>query len=171
MSSLDLHIRLARPEDDAAIGDLLVAAFETQYAKKLPEVKYTDERRRELRDVATKRAQGTVLVGELGGEVVGTVTVYPPGVKLSEAWRPRMADLRALGVHTAHFGKGYAQPLLDEAERIAWAWDIDFIGLHVRRGALGVARLYEKRGWIRAPEGDLDLLPLGFLEAYAKPRP
>ena len=170
MTTHNLHIRIARPEDDAAIGDLLVSSFEARYAKKLPEVKYTDERRRELRDVASKRAQGPVLVAELAGEVVGTVTVYPPGVRLSEAWRPRMADLRALAVHTGHFGKGFAQPLLDVAEQLAWAWEVDFIGLHVRRGVHGVARLYEKRGWIRAPEGDMNL-PTVFLEAYAKPRP
>jgi len=47
-------IREARPEDDAAIGELLVEAFVTQYARKLPEVVYTEERKSALRDVANK---------------------------------------------------------------------------------------------------------------------
>jgi len=47
-------IREARPEDDAAIGELLVEAFVTQYARNLPEVVYTEERKSALRDVANK---------------------------------------------------------------------------------------------------------------------
>ena len=37
--------------------------------------------------------------------------------------------------------------------------------LHVRRGNRGVARLYMDRGYVRAPEGDLDL-PEVLLDAY-----
>ena len=43
-------IREARPEDDAAIGELLVDAYITQYAKKLPEV--VDGLRKATRQVA-----------------------------------------------------------------------------------------------------------------------
>jgi hypothetical protein len=38
--------------------------------------------------------------------------------------------------------------------------------LHVRRGAVGVANLYRRRGYERVESADLDLLPLVFLEAY-----
>jgi hypothetical protein len=51
------------------------------------------------------------------------------------------------------------------AEARAREWRVDAITLHVRRGAAGVARIYERRGYLRAPEGDRDT-PTVFLEAY-----
>ncbi|WP_164010859.1 GNAT family N-acetyltransferase [Pyxidicoccus trucidator] len=158
-------IREARPEDDAAVGDLLVEAFITQYAKKLPEVVYTEERKRELRDVASRRKVATVLVAEVDGGVCGTVALFPPGAPGSEAWLPKAADLRGLATAVRFHGSGLARPLLDAAEALARRWDVDAVCLHVRRGAEGVARMYMNRGFVREPAGDM-ALPTVYLEAY-----
>ena len=162
-------IREARADggDDAAIGELLVDAFLSAYARKMPEVRYDDARKRDLRDVATKRAQAKVLVAELDGRVVGTVALFPAGSKGSEAWIPGAADLRHLATDPALHGRGLSRPLLDAIEDVARAWKVPAICLHVRRGAVGVAKLYQSRGYVRAPEGDLDY-PTVFLEAFAK---
>jgi ribosomal protein S18 acetylase RimI-like enzyme len=162
-----LIVREARPEDDAAIGELLVDAFLTTYARKMPEVVYDDARKNELRDVATKRGRALVLVAELGGRVVGTVAIFRPGAPGSEAWLPNSADLRHLAVAPELHGKGVAKPLLDRAEAVARDdWKVDGICLHVRKGAGGVARLYEGRGFRRDPSGDIEK-PTVTLEAYA----
>jgi len=161
----DVVIREARAEDDAAIGELLVEAFLTQYAQKLPEVRYDEARKRELRDVARRRAVGRVLVAERAGRVVGTVSLWPPGAPGSEAWIPGAADLRQLATAVELHGQGLSTPLLEAAERLAREWGVPAICLHVRRGALGVARMYERRGFVREPAGDLEL-PTVFLEAY-----
>jgi predicted N-acetyltransferase YhbS len=159
-------IREARPEDDAGVGELLVEAFITQYAKKLPEVVYTEERKRSLRDVAGKRAVAKVWVAELGGRVVGTVALWPPGAPGSEAWIPEAADLRHLATSVEVHGQGLSAPLLDEAERVAREqWRVPAICLHVRRGAEGVARMYMSRGYMREQAGDLEL-PTVSLVAY-----
>lgn len=158
-------IREARPEDDVAIGELLVDAYITQYAKKMPEVVYTEDRKRALRDVANKRAISTVLVVEVDGEVAGTVALFPPGAPGSEAWTPNTADLRHLATAVRYHGTGLARPLLDAAESLARQWGVDAIGLHVRRGVQGMARMYMGRSYVRTPEGDLDLSVV-FLEAY-----
>jgi GNAT superfamily N-acetyltransferase len=160
-------IREARPEDDARIGELLVDAFLSTYARKMPEVVYDDARKNELRDVAAKRARAVVLAAELDGRVVGTVSIFKPGAATSEAWLPNAADLRHLAVDPALHGKGVARPLLDRAEAIARdEWKVDAICLHVRRGAEGVARLYMSRGYRRDPSGDIEK-PTVTLEAYA----
>lgn len=158
-------IREARPEDDVAIGELLVEAFVTQYAKKLPEVVYTDERKRTLRDVASKRAIAKVLVADVDGEVAGTVAIFPPGAPGSEAWLPNAADLRHLATAVRYHGTGLSRPLVDAAEEVARQWGVDAIALHVRRGAKGVADMYQRRGYVRTPEGDLDM-PSVYLEAF-----
>jgi predicted N-acetyltransferase YhbS len=158
-------IREARPEDDAAVGELLVEAFITQYARKLPEVVYTEERKRTLRDMASKRAVAKVLVAELEGRVVGTVALWPPGAPGSEAWLPDAADLRHLATAVDLHGQGLSGPLMDAAEQVAREWGVSAICLHVRRGVAGVARMYQRRGFLREPAGDLEL-PTVSLEAY-----
>jgi ribosomal protein S18 acetylase RimI-like enzyme len=150
-----LTIRRAEARDDDALGDLLIDSFLTAYARELPWVVYGDERRQELRDCATKRQEGVVFVAEVDGELAGTVLVYPPGAPHSEAWLPNTADLRQLAVAPKFFGQALSQPLLDAAEAAAWAMGVERVSLHVRRQATGVCRMYERRGYVRAPDGDL----------------
>jgi len=166
----DLVIRPAEARDDAAIGELLVTSFITAYAAKLPEVVYSEARKGELRDVATKRREAIVLVAERADRVIGTVALYPPGAAKSEAWLPNTGDLRQLAVHPDHFGEGLSAPLLDAIEAAAWALGVVGITLHVRRGADGVARMYQRRGYARAPDGDL-MLPEVELLAYVRLKP
>ena len=161
----EVLVREARPEDDAALGEILVSGYLTRYAQKMPEVVLTDRRKAELRDVASKRKEALVLVAELEGKVVGTVTVWRPGAAASEAWLPEACDLRHLAIDPAAQGRGLSKPLLDEAERRARQMGANYVCLHVRRGNRGVAKLYMDRGYVRAAEGDLDL-PEVLLDAY-----
>lgn len=160
-------VRDATETDDPAIGELLVAAFERTYARKMPEVLMSDARRAELRAVKAKRAVATVWVYERQGTVVGTVAVWPFGAARTEAWIPGAVDLRHLAVDESHRGGEISSRLLDCAEAHARALKAPAVCLHVRRGAVGVRRLYEARGYQRRPEGDLDFLPEVFLEAFA----
>ncbi len=163
----EVKVRLARPEDDERLGEILVSGYVSAYARKMPQVVLSDRRKAELRDVGKKREQATVLVAELLGRVVGTVTLWKQGAPQSEAWLPDAADLRHLAIDPALQGKGLSRALLDEAERIAREdWRVSAVCLHVRRGNIGVAKLYMSRGYVREPEGDLDL-PEVELDAYA----
>lgn len=162
-----VSIRLARVGDDAAIGELLVEAFISAYARKMPWIVYDDERKAALRAVAEKRRVATVWVAESGGRVVGTVALFPPGAEGSQAWLPNAADLRHLATAPDLHGRGLSLALLDAAEAQARAWQVDAITLHVRRGATGVARIYTQRRYRRAPEGDRDM-PTVFLEGYQR---
>jgi predicted N-acetyltransferase YhbS len=159
-------IREAVAADDAAVGELLVRAFVDMYALRLPDVVVGEQRRAELRDVAAKRAVAKVWVAEEGGRITGTVALWPPGSPRSEAWLPGAFDLRHLAVDDSCRGSGLAGRLLDTAEAHARAAGSKAVCLHVRREAVGVSNLYVKRGYRRAPQGDLDLLPEVFLEAY-----
>jgi len=161
----EVVVREAGPDDDAAVGEILVSGYLTRYAQKMPEVVLTDRRKAELRDVASKRKEALVLVAELEGRVVGTVAVWRPGAPASEAWLPEACDLRHLAIDPAAQGRRLSKPLLDEAERRARQMGAKYICLHVRRGNKGVANLYMGRGYVRAPEGDLDL-PEVLLDAY-----
>jgi ribosomal protein S18 acetylase RimI-like enzyme len=147
---------------------LLVRAFVERYATKLPDVVVSERRKQDLRDVAGKRAAASVWVAEAGGTIVGTVSLWRPGAPGSEAWIDGATDLRALAIDPAWSGRGLSSALLDVAEAEARRLDVTAICLHVRDTATGVRRLYERRGYERRPEGDLDLRPEVYLQALAR---
>jgi GNAT superfamily N-acetyltransferase len=163
--SRNVTVREARPEDDLQIGDLLVEAFVSTYERKMPEVRVTDERKNDLRKVAEKRKEAAVFVADHGERVVGTVAVYPPASARSEAWKPNSADIRHLAIDPGLQGRGLSSSLMDAAEARAREWGVSQICLHVRRGASGIARMYQSRGYVRDPSGDLNY-PSVYLEAF-----
>ncbi|HVG63678.1 MAG TPA: hypothetical protein VNA24_34250 [Hyalangium sp.] len=113
-------IREARPEDDFAIGELLVDAYITKYAQKMPEVVYTEERKRSLRDVADKRAIAAVLVAEVDGEVAGTVALFPPGAPGADTrGRPGAAHRRPGGLPAAVEGLSAVRAPAAVARRVS----------------------------------------------------
>lgn len=162
-------VRLAEAGDDADLGELLVDAFVTTYAAKMPHVQVSDRRKAELRDVARRRAAGIVLVAEAAGRVIGTISAFPAGTPGFELWRPDIANLRLLACAPDWRGRGVSGRLLDDAERRLREAGARAIGLHIRRGVEGLARFYASRGYQRAPDGDEDLLPEVFLQAYVRP--
>ena len=159
-------IREATAADDAAVGELLVRAFVEKYAVKMPGVVVGDRRRAELRDVAGKRAVAKVWVADEGGAIAGTVALWPPGSHRSEAWLRGAFDLRHLATDASQRGSGLSHRLLDAAEGYARELGGTAVCLHVRHGADGLAQFYVRRGYVRAPEGDLDLRPDVLLDAY-----
>lgn len=160
-------IREATAGDDAAVGELLVRAFVETYARKLPEVVVTERRRAELRDVQAKRAVAKVWVADEDGRITGTIALWAPGASRSEAWLEGAFDLRHLAIDASRRGSGLAGALVEVAEGHARSQRGTAVCLHVRRGATGLARMYQGLGYVRAPEGDLDD-PEVFLEAYVK---
>lgn len=162
------RIRTARPEDDAPLGELLVRTFVETYSQKMPEVVVSERRKKELRNVEERRQHGTVLVGEEGNALVATVTLFRFGRKGAEAWSPDAASLRMMVIDSQCHGKQYSRQLIEHCVEIAEEWKCRAIELHVRRGAEGLARMYENSGFVRTPEGDLDLLPEVYLLGYRK---
>ena len=62
-------------------------------------------------------------------------------------------------------GQGVSTMLIDVAEAWARSQGAATVCLHVRRGAVGVRGVYERRGYVADPSGDRDLLPDVYLEA------
>jgi predicted N-acetyltransferase YhbS len=162
-------IRNATEADDDEVGELLVRSFEAQNARLMPDVVTTPERRADLRNQKAKRAVATVLAGTIADRIVGTVTVYPPGAAGNEAWIPAAAQIRYLAVHVDYLGMNLSEQLLEEARAVATTLGATSICLHIRRGADGLGRMYERHGYRREPRGDIDILPVIFLEGYILP--
>ena len=154
-------IRLAREEDDEAVGELLIRAFVETYARKMPEVIVTESRKADLRDVSSKRAVAQVWIAERSdstdNRIVGTVALFPAGSAASQAWLPNCSDLRHLAISDEARGLGISTQLVSECERQARVWGNSAICLHVRQGADGVGKTYESLGYDRDLKGDASL--------------
>ena len=149
-----MQLRIAGPGDDPAISDLLTRTFLETYARKLPEVETTEERKLELRDVASKRRAGMVCVLEFGHRVVGTFSLIHPESPDTDSWIENYATLRCVAIDPEFHGLQFSQILLDESVRLACSWALSGLCLHVQKGAHKVASLYEKFGYVRDARGD-----------------
>lgn len=149
-----IKIRSANPGDDPSVAELLVHTFVSTYQEKLPGVVTTDERVRELRNVAGRRKQGYVGVAELGYRIIGTFALIHQNSPDSEAWEKGGATLRCVAVDPEFHGLELSTLLLSHADSVAKLWGSTGIYLHVQNGADRVAKLYEDFGYARDPSGD-----------------
>lgn len=147
-------IRTAHAGDDHQIGELLVRAFRDTYAYKMPDLVTTSEREAELRDVRARRANGLVRVMEIGFRVIGTYSLLSPESPSNEAWTPRTSTLRCLAVDPEFHALRLSEILLMDAQARAQEWACASMCLHVQDGAHGVAKLYERFGFLRDVTGD-----------------
>ena len=149
-----LHIRDARDDEREVIRDVTLAAYE-EYTAVMPEP-FWEEYRRQL--LVTLDEEGPVerIVAEREGTVVGSVLLYPPlanaytRVLVSVGW----PEVRLLAVAPGARGQGVGTALMDECERRARRAGATMLGLHTMDMMQAAMRLYERRGFIRAPELD-----------------
>ena len=149
-----LHIRDARDDEREVIRDVTLAAYE-EYAAVMPEP-FWEEYRRQL--LVTLDEEGPVerIVAEREGMVVGSVLLYPP---LANAYTRVLVgvgwpEVRLLAVAPGARGQGVGTALMDECERRARRAGATMLGLHTMDMMQAALRLYERRGFIRAPELD-----------------
>ncbi|MBS45894.1 MAG: GNAT family N-acetyltransferase [Nocardioides sp.] len=158
--------RAAGPGELARVGALTEAAYEPFLLGR------TDPYRERLRDAATRDREAEVLVAELDDVVVGGVTVCPPG----SPWREIAADdaegeFRMLAVDPTRQGAGVGGALVEAVLARFAADGARGVVLSSLRQMDGAHRLYERHGFVRAPERDWRPLPDVDLIAYVKDLP
>jgi ribosomal protein S18 acetylase RimI-like enzyme len=144
---VSLSVREARPEEYEELARIIVAANE-QYAASFGEnwPGYQED----LSDIAGRAARGTVLVGEVDGNLGGTVTYYPPhgDTDAGDWWWPAdFAYLRALAVDPPARGRGLGRALTVAAIERATADGAAGIALHTSPVLAVAQRLYEQLGF------------------------
>ena len=164
-----MRIRLARPEDLAAVGEVTVAAY-ADFTRG-PSDPYIAH----LRDAAARAEQAELWLaedeGEDGGVLLGTVTVCPPGSAWREISRPGEGEFRMLAVASPARGRGVGEALARFAiERFA-AQGVHAIVLSSLSTMHAAHRLYERLGFHRDAERDWSPVPGVELLAYVLPEP
>ena len=130
------------------MGEILVEAYRTlgDTGDELYE--------RSLRDVAGRVADSDVLLAELDGRLVGTVTFVDGLRSLSEVDDPDAATVRMLGVTVDARGQGVGEALTVECIERARRSGRTRVRLDTRASMTAAHRLYERLGFRRDPRHD-----------------
>jgi len=131
-------VRPAGPADHAAIRDILRAAYSQYTADIPPQVWDTDLA--DLLDLDRHARDGDLLVAVVDGAIAGYAAFHP-----------------GLAVHPAYRGRGVAAALLAELEYRSRDAGADVFAFHTSAFMTTAVALYERLGYRRAPEFDLDV--------------
>ncbi len=147
-------IRDARADERAVIQELTLAAY-AEFATIMAPTAWA-ALRQALQ--AGLEAEGTVerIVADQDGALIGSVLLYSPtanayGDAVAGAGWP---ELRLLAVAPAARGQGVGMALVEECMRRAQHAGANALGLHTSESLRPAIRMYERMGFVRAPEGD-----------------
>ena len=150
-----LKLRNARDDERDAIRDLTLAAY-AEYAVLLPQPFWEAYQPNLL---VTLNTEGPVerLVAERAGRLVGSVLLYPAR---TQAYGQQVSvsgaspEVRLMAVAPTDRGEGVGTALLQECARRASRSGATSLGLHTMDEMRAAVRLYEREGFIRAPDLD-----------------
>jgi len=153
--STNVSMRDALEGDREAARKVTLAAYE-EYAKRMPPGLWEGYRKNIVASLDEK-GSAQHIVAEYAGEIVGSVLLYPSGASAYGAGVEESAalpEMRLLAVHPVMRGQGIGTALTREcvqrAQRAgAWA-----LGLHTTDLMQTAKQMYERMGFVRAPELD-----------------
>ena len=159
-----LVVRPVRPEEHAAVGELLLAAYGAG-----GHLRGDPGYGAHVADVAGRSQQHHVLVAERDGALVGSVTITPPGSPDSEQAAADELEFRFLGVAPEAWGTGVAEALVAACEDYAVEAGLRSTVICVIDWNEPALRLYERLGFRRAPDRDWRPRPDIHLCALVRP--
>lgn len=154
---MDINIRRAVPTEYDTIGEITAQAYLLDDLLTFGE---SDWYLGELRNVAKRAADADVLVASQEGRLLGTVTYVPAGGPMADLARPGEAEIRMLAVSRAARGRGAGEALVRACVDRAKAADgCTGIVLSTQQIMHAAHRIYERLGFVRAPERDWNPIP------------
>jgi ribosomal protein S18 acetylase RimI-like enzyme len=162
-------IRDARADEREAIRALTLAAY-AEFATIMTPTAWAGLHQAILSGM---EAEGAVerIVAEQHGALLGSVMLYSPA---ASAYGDAVAgtdwpELRLLAVAAAARGQGVGTALVEECVRRARQAGASALGLHTSESLRAAIRMYERMGFVRAPEGDFQPSGAELVMAYRLP--
>lgn len=108
-----------------------------------------------IADVRSRLAESDLIVAEQDGRILGAVTFYPDGSRAQhETWPAGWAGIRLLAVHPSSRGRGIGRALMAECLQRCRKRGVATVGLHTTEVMAVARKMYERMGFVRAPEFD-----------------
>ena len=156
----DLLIRDARRSDADALRELTLAAYQ-EYAAQMPA--HWEAYRQNILATLANPTPAVQIVAEHARTLVGTVLLYPAGTTVSApggaSVQRQWPEVRLLAVAPAARGRGIGAALMQECVRRARASGRAVLTLHTTDMMRVARHLYERMGFVRAPELDFHPAP------------
>ena len=161
-----LKIRGARSEDRDAARKITLSAFQ-QYAALMPPPRWEGYRENILATL-TEVAPAQHIVAEKEGVILGSVLLYPPGTAFSTPDEGPLTcpEVRLLAVAPEARGQGIGTALMKECIRRTRRLGAGCLNLHTTDMMQVAMRMYERMGFVRAPELDFHPDPSITVKAY-----
>ncbi|MFE9170449.1 GNAT family N-acetyltransferase [Streptomyces kebangsaanensis] len=154
---MDIAIRPVEPGEYDTLGEITAQAY---LQDGLLDFGESDAYLGELRDVAKRAAAAEVLVAVADGKVLGGVTFVPAGGPMADISGPGEAEIRMLAVARAARGRGAGEALVRAClDRARAADGCVRVVLSTQSSMRAAHRIYERLGFVRAPERDWKPLP------------
>lgn len=107
----------------------------------------------DIGDVRARLPCTELIVAELAGWIVGTITFYPDGTRAEgDGWPAGWAGIRLLGVLPEARGQGIGRALTEECLHRARQHGTSLIGLHTNQWMRVAQGMYQRMGFQRVPE-------------------
>ena len=150
-----MRIRRARADDIAAVGEVTVAAYSDFTAGD------ADTYVQHLRDAATRDREAELWVAtpDDSDEILGTVTITPPGSPWREIGRDGEGEFRMLAVSPSAQGQGVGTALVDLVLDRFRNDGVRAVVMSTLPVMMAAHRIYERAGFVRDPERDWSPLP------------
>jgi GNAT superfamily N-acetyltransferase len=149
-----IHVRDARPDERGALQALTLAAYE-EFAATMAPSAWAALRRALLSALGTDQPVERI-VAERDGRLVGSVLLFPPARNAYDGAVAQIdwPEVRLLAVAPESRGQGVGAALMDECVRRARQTGATALGLHTSESMKAALRMYERMGFVRAPEYD-----------------
>lgn len=157
-----MRIRPAGPDELAMVGELTLAAYLADR-----HLTAEDEYAAELRAADQRASQADLVVAaSADGRLLGTVTFVLPGTPWAEVSRPGEAEFRMLAVAPDARGHGVGSALAQWCVDRAREQGCTAVALSTLTTMATAHRMYQRMGFVRAPERDWRPAPDVELIAY-----
>ncbi|MFD1811251.1 GNAT family N-acetyltransferase [Rhodococcus gannanensis] len=144
-----ITIRPVEPTDFDVVADLTVESYVS--GGFVAEASAYVQR---LRDTAGRSDQAEVLVAELDGEVVGSVTIAEPGTPFSDVATDGELEFRMLAVSPAARGKGAGSALVRHCLDAAYDRGLHAVVISTEPEMVEARRIYDRNDFVHIPERD-----------------
>ena len=144
----------------------VIAAAYAEYATVIPSALY-EPYLAELLDLDVRAEATELIVAEVHGEIVGAVTFYPDAAAEGLGWPSGWTGIRALAVDPRHRGRGIGDALVETCIARSRHNGAAVICLHTATFMRGAVHIYERMGFVRAPDFDVtaaEMMDVGDVE-------
>ena len=159
-----MEIRPVHPEELEEVGRLTAEAYIGDGF-----LDAADDYTAELTDAAGRARQAEVWVAVEDGQLLGTVTFCPVGSAYREVGRDDEGEFRMLAVSPSARGRGVGRALVEHC--LGRARELGYVGIRMSSmdRMASAHRVYERLGFVRAPQDDWSPVRGVNLLAYSAP--